>query len=111
MNLDILAKKYFKFFSKKKITPLEKMFANNIVLRDWNIHVKGKKKVVEANKKIFRDCKTIKVTPTKLHVLDNTVLAEIEIVIDKKKILVLDILKFNRKNEIINIKAYLGSKL
>jgi hypothetical protein len=109
MKLNILAKKYFKLFSAKKIKALEKMFASNIILRDWNIHVKGKKKVVEANKKIFRDCKTIKVTPTKLHIIDNTVLAEIEILIDKKKILVLDILKFNREKKISSIKAFLGS--
>jgi hypothetical protein len=41
-----------------------------------------------------------------------TIFAEIEICVNgsKKKVLVLDILKFNNKKKISNIKAYLGSK-
>jgi len=109
MKLKLLARKYFRYFSKKKISHLEKMFAKTIILRDWNIDVKGKDNVIKANKKIFNSCKTIKITPTKLHVVKNVVLAEIDIVIDKKKFLILDILKFNKKNEIISIKAFLGN--
>lgn len=110
MKLKSEAKKYFKNFSLKKITNLEKMFAKSITLRDWNIDVKGINNVIKANKRIFNDCKKINVKPLDLKVIKNTVFAEISITIDKKKLLVLDILEFNKKKKITSIKAFLGSK-
>ena len=114
MSLKNLAKKYFNFFSNKDIHNLSKMFAPNIILRDWQIYAIGKFNVIKANKKIFKNFKSIKVKPIKLHLINSTktIFAEIEICVNssKKKVLVLDILKFNNKNKINNIKAYLGSK-
>lgn len=109
MRLKSEARKYFRYFSMKKISHLEKMFSRSIVLRDWKINVRGKNNVIKANQEIFNTCKNIKVTPTKLHVVKNVVLAEISILIDRKKILVLDILEFNKKRKITSIKAFLGS--
>lgn len=87
MSLKSLAKRYFDFFSNKDIHSLSKMFAPNIILRDWQIYAKGKFNVIKANKKIFKSFKSIKVKPTKLHVINSTktIFAEIEICVNNSK--------------------------
>ena len=52
MDLIENSKFYFEIFSNKKIELLEKIFSDEITLRDWENHVKGKKK--EERDKISR---------------------------------------------------------
>jgi hypothetical protein len=94
-NLKI-ALKYFSIFQKKNLYALEKMFAKDIELRDWNVSAKGIKKVLKINQKIFSSCETLKVKPVKTYTSDNYVIAELKIKMDDKYYLVLDILKFNK---------------
>ena len=47
----LIAEKYFELFSNKDLIGLEEMFDINCSLRDWEINVTGKNKVLEANKK------------------------------------------------------------
>ena len=110
INNKKIALKYFKKFEKKDLNSLEKMFAKNIELRDWNVSAKGIRDVLIINKKIFESCKIIKVKPIKTYIQNNYVIAELKIKIDAKNILVLDILDFNKNNKIKKITAYLGSK-
>lgn len=105
-----LAIKYFELFSKKDLFNLEKMFSKHIVLRDWNVYGKGIKKVLKINNKIFNSCKKLKVKPINTYTSGSYVLAELKIKMDNKNFLVLDILKFDKKKKIKEIKAYLGSK-
>lgn len=107
MKIKYLAKKYFKFFSKKDEVNLFKMFDKKIVLKDWELNLKNKENVIKANKKIFKKFKKIIVIPKKIYQDKNTIIAEIQIKINNKDVLnVLDILKFNKKNKITSIKAY-----
>lgn len=108
-NLKI-ALKYFSIFQKKDLYSLEKIFAKNIELRDWNVSAKGIKKVLKINQKIFSSCEILKVKPIKTYISDNYVVAELKIKMDDKNFLVLDILKFNKNKKIKEIKAYLGNK-
>jgi len=108
-NLKI-ALKYFSTFQKKDLYSIEKMFAKDIELRDWNVSAKGIKKVLKINQKIFRSCEILKVRPIKTYISDNYVVAELKIKMDDKNFLVLDILKFNKDKKIKEIKAYLGNK-
>ena len=47
MNNLKLARRYFDIFQKKELHKLEKMFAKDIELRDWNISAKGIRKVLK----------------------------------------------------------------
>ena len=46
-----LVNNYFEAFSKKDLTELKFIFAENIQLIDWTTKLKGKKKVLLFNKK------------------------------------------------------------
>ena len=105
---------YFRAFSKKDIKKLENMFSDNVSLRDWQIYAKGIEKVLEANSKIFNTVNTISVNIIKVFISheDSSVIAELEIIINTnqsmEKILVTDILEFDKENKIKSIRAYKG---
>ena len=107
MNIIDITNNYFKYFSNKDINSLKNYFAENIVLRDWNIFADGKIEVIKANEEIFKSLNSIHVTPKKFYQDGLTVLCEIEIMINEKELLkVLDIIKFNEKKLIVEISAY-----
>ena len=102
-------KNYFEAFSNKNIDLLDSMFSPNIVLKDWDIYAEGKSQVLEANKKIFDSLDSIDVSPVKLYEEGNVVVAELEILINKEEVIyVVDIIKYNKDNKIIGIRAYKG---
>lgn len=110
MNLKELAIKYFKDFSNKNILSLKEVFSNDIVLRDWEIEAKGIDEVIEVNKNIFNNVKSIFIEPQNLYQEENIVVGEIKIVINESEtIYVVDILEFNEKKKIKRIFAYKGN--
>ena len=110
MKLKEIAIKYFDDFSNKKISSLKKVFANDIVLRDWEIEAKGVNKVLEANENIFKKVISIFVEPLHLYQEDNIVICELKILINSSEILyVVDVIEFNEENKIKRIFAYRGN--
>ena len=107
MDLVDITKSYFKFFSNKDLLNLKKLFAENISLRDWQLHAKGIDEVVEANQKIFENVKSIIVTLENIYQDGFVVISEIQILINNSdSIKVIDIIKFNKNNKIVEISAY-----
>jgi len=104
-----IIKNYFKFFNEKNTLKLASLFANNVILKDWNIDVTGKKKVIIANKKIFDLNPNIKVKIKKVFFVEKNIFAILDINLNsKKKIKVVDHITLNRSNLITKIRAYLG---
>ena len=85
------------------------MFSIDVSLRDWEIEATGIDNVIAANTKIFNSVETIVINPLSIYQEQQTVIAEIEIIInDTEKILVADILEFDDTNKIKFIRAYKG---
>ena len=111
MTLLDKSKEYFTAFSEKNIEKLNSMFSEDVSLRDWDIEATGIGSVLKANSNIFSSVETIVVIPTGLYCdrEQNTVIAEIEILINgDEKILVNDVLEFNKEGKIKSIRAYKG---
>ena len=105
--MENLIKNYFTFFSKKDISSLDKLLAEDIKLIDWEISANGKKEVLKANKKIFNSFESINVELKEIFIKDMTAVCLLEILINNKdKINVVDIIKFNNDNKIILISAF-----
>jgi len=105
--MEKLIKTYFQAFSNKNIEKLERLFSDEVILKDWEISVEGKKEVLEANKNIFNSVDSISAELNELY-LDNLVaVCLIEITINKEDILkVIDVIKFNDEMKIIEVSAY-----
>ncbi len=110
MTLKKIALKYFEDFSSKDILSLKKVFANDIVLRDWEIEARGINAVIKANENIFNNVVSIFVEPQNLYQEDNIVIGELKIIINESEILyVVDLIEFNKENKIKRIYAYKGN--
>ena len=109
MDLKSLCLKYFETFSRKDLDGLEVMFTGDVVLRDWEISATGIDEVLTANKKIFDSVEYIHVMPLNLYQDDNTVIAELSIVVSGAVHLsVVDLITFNDTGKISSIRAYKG---
>jgi len=102
-----LVLEYFDSFGKKNISLIEFMFSEDITLRDWEINVVGKCDVLNATQNIFNSVDAIEVTPLHVYCEENTVIADLKIVINGTDVLsVVDIIEFDDDRKIIGIRAY-----
>lgn len=105
--MENLVKTYFKIFSNKDIKGLDNLFSDDVILQDWEIVAKGKKQVLDANKNIFDSVESISVTLKDLYLDELVSICLIEITINNEETLkVVDIIKFNDENKIIEVSAY-----
>ena len=105
--MENLVKNYFEIFSNKDIQGLENLFSDDVILQDWDILAKGKKQVLDANKNIFDSIDSISVTLNNLYLDELVAICLIEIIVNNEEALkVIDIIKFNDENKIIEVSAY-----
>ena len=102
-----ITKLYFKYFSSHNIEQLAALFDKNIKLQDWTSKVSGKEIVLNFNRKIFKDNPKIKVKVKNIFSKKNMCCCEIIVKLNNKtNINVIDLIIFNKKSLIKNIKAY-----
>ena len=106
MSIKKIIKIYQDAFNNQDIDKLGSLFDDKVKLQDWDIKVTGKKKVLQANMNIFKSVKKIKCIPLETIISGKIAVCEVNILVNKKKINVVDIIKFNKKNRIISIKAF-----
>lgn len=106
MSIKKIIKIYQEAFNRQDIDKLSSLFDAKVRLQDWDINVSGKKRVLNANKKIFKSVKNIKCIPVQTIISGKTAACEVVIVANKEKINVVDLIKFNKRNKIISIKAF-----
>lgn len=104
---------YFTAFVAKDLDKLAAMFTDDVILFDPIIkEVKGKEKVLEANKGIFDSANQIKFVFKRIFIDTdaNVATGELKIDFDGKIIEVTDIIEYNDDGKILKITAYLDSK-
>ena len=109
MDLTSITKAYFNFFSNKDISNLSKLYSEDVRLKDWEIDVEGKDKVMKVNADVFNDFKSVKIKPLNILHRDNYTFSQIQIFLNEDIFLeVVDIISFNKNGEINFIRAYKG---
>jgi hypothetical protein len=104
-----IAMLYLKAFSEKDLASLETMFADNMILTDWDGQMIGKQNVLAFNQTLFSQLGHIRIDIDKIAIGHDTVIAEIKIVLDSKVIVpVVDVIDFDQDNKIREIRAYKG---
>ena len=83
------------------------MFSDSVSLVDWEVSAYGIEQVLAANQKIFDSVKSLNIVVKNIAQTGNTVLAEIQVVIDDTMVInVVDIIEFDLYNKIDKISAY-----
>ncbi|MEM7550777.1 MAG: nuclear transport factor 2 family protein [Bacteroidota bacterium] len=100
---------YLRKYEEKDLAGIEKLFADDIVLRDWKIRVAGKDHALSETRKNFEAADSIEIEVLSTYENEKTVAAELRITIDKTEELnVVDVVTFNSNSKIESIRAYLG---
>ena len=110
-KLEALGKKYFSAFENKEISSISEMFDESIKLTDPFVKtISGKTNVLATNADIFKDVSVIKFSKCDIFVDEekNTIIGELEILLDKTKLEVVDIIVFNDVFLITSITAYIN---
>jgi len=98
---------YFDLFSRKNIIELKKMFSEDVSLHDWDVSCYGKVNVVNFIESIFNNVDKIVIEPIRIYSEHSTVITELDIFIsDTVRLLVVDVIEYNKDNEIVAIRAY-----
>ena len=108
-NLSHLSTLYFDAWERKDIDTVVEMFAEDVELKDWNIHCKGKKSVANANQSIFDSVENLSVEVHSISHQDNTTFCQITVCANEEKIPVVDVIKYDRNAKISSITAYRGN--
>ncbi|WP_298486093.1 nuclear transport factor 2 family protein [uncultured Maribacter sp.] len=100
---------YLRKYANKDICGIQEMFSENIVLRDWKIHVIGKKNALIETRKNFESASSIEIEVISTFDNVDTLAAELKITVDSTEILyVVDLITINSDCKIKSIRAYLG---
>lgn len=100
---------YLKKYEEKDIKSIEKMFSDDIVLRDWKIRVEGKENALSETLKNFESVESIKIDVISIYENESTVAAELKIIINnKEELYVMDVITINSEGKISSIKAFIG---
>ena len=105
-----LVQDYFDAFSAQNLEKLSELYSDNVMLNEWNENVLvGKEKVLEVNKKLFDQFKSIRVEVVSSSTDEDyrVSLNEIVVKLDDQKVKVVDIIRFF-DNKITSITAYRG---
>jgi ketosteroid isomerase-like protein len=110
-DLRALTQHYLASFSARDLFALEKCFSEDATLRDWDIgEVKGRGAVLDANRKIFANTKSIEARPLAIYVDGRTAVAELEIHVDGRfSLWVTDVITFDARDRIASVRAYRGN--
>ena len=102
-----IAMLYLKAFSEKDLASLETMFADNMILTDWDGQMIGRENVLAFNQTLFSQLGHIRVDIDKIAQGHNTVIVEIKVILDDKVIIpVVDVIDFDQDDKIREIRAY-----
>ena len=100
---------YLQSYARKDHIAVATMFADDIVLRDWKILVRGKAATLAETERNFKSANSFEITPLGLYEYGDTVAAELKIVVDGTITLnVVDVIRFNAQGQIQANRAYLG---
>lgn len=100
---------YLQAYSDKRLDRISAMFADDIVLRDWNLGVSGKAAALAETAKNFSAADTIAIEVLAIHESADSVAGELRILVDGSvELHVVDVLGFDGEGRISSIRAYLG---
>jgi len=107
-SIDTIVKQYFDAFNNRNLDKLAVLYADGVILSEWDEHVfVGKERVLEANKKLFDAEPTLHISIVTAGVTNNTSVNEILVYVSTGIVKVVDSIKVEN-GKIVKIMAYRG---
>ena len=100
---------FLALYEAKNLEAISQKLASSVLLRDWNLEVRGKKLVLAQFEKNFEEAKSISIDVSSVYISSTGACAEITILVNKTESLrVIDVLTFNSAMQITSIVSYKG---
>ncbi len=100
---------YLRAYEAQDIAQVADMFADDVSLRDWKIHVTGKQAAIAETQANFAAARSIEIQPLHLHESARSVAGELRIVVDGTvELFVVDVVDFDDAGRITAIRAFIG---
>lgn len=108
-GLEALARQFLSLYEQKRIDEISEMFAEDVVLRDWNSEIVGREAAILEFSKNFTSAKSLRINVSRVFQSGDVVAAQVEIIVDSIEFLcVVDVITFNDQAKIASIVAYKG---
>jgi ketosteroid isomerase-like protein len=100
---------FLALYEAKDLEAISQKLASSVLLRDWNLEVRGKELVLAQFEKNFEEAKSITIDVSSVYISSTGACAEITILVNKTESLrVIDVLTFNSAMQITSIVSYKG---
>jgi hypothetical protein len=108
ISIDTIVKQYFDAFNNRNLDKLAVLYADGVILSEWDEHVfVGKKRVLEANKKLFDNEPNLYISVIATGTANNTSVNEIIVYTKTGPVKIVDSIKVEN-GKIIKVMAYRG---
>ena len=105
-QLEHLTRQFLALYADKDIETISNMFAENVVLKDWNYEVVGKGAAIQEFQKNFEEAENLSIYIKKILLTEVTAAAEIEVSVNGTKLEIVDVITFNESGLVTAVKAY-----
>jgi ketosteroid isomerase-like protein len=106
---EVLVRRFLRAYAAKDIHAIRAMFAEDVILRDWNLEVTGRDSAIREFEGNFRQSESIEIKINTIYLSESGVSAEIEILVNEtEKLRVVDVVKFDSNQKIVSIVSYKG---
>lgn len=100
---------YLNCYERRDLASLDRMFAEDILLRDWKICVRGKAAALAETQANIAAVQSLRIEVLRLYEGEAGVAGELRILVDgAQELFVLDQLSFDAEGRITAIRAYIG---
>jgi hypothetical protein len=102
-------KDFLSMYARKDLEGIAALLDDDVLLKDWNLSVRGKEAFLGETAKNFSAARTLEIEVVRLYQGPGSVAGEVHIVVDGKEHLwVVDILEFNAAGKIVASRSFRG---
>ncbi len=105
-QLEDLTRQFLTLYTNKDIDAISQMFADNVVLKDWNYEVAGKSAAIQEFQKNFDEAEHLAIDIKKIFLSGDSAAAEIEVSVNGVKLEIVDVITYNELGLVTAVNAY-----
>ena len=106
---EAVAHRFLRAYAAKDLDTIAGLLADDVVLRDWNLEVRGRDAVLAETQRNFDDADTIAIEILQLHATAHSVAAEVLITVDSSiRLRVVDVFDVDANGQVTAVRSYKG---
>ena len=106
---EAVARRFLAAYASKDLAAIAAELSDDVLLRDWNLEVRGRAAFLAETRRNFDNAVTIAIEMLHLHATDRSVAAEVLITVDEHiRLRVVDVFELDDAERITAVRSYKG---